>query len=112
MSFNSYIFIFLFLPLSLAGYFGLNRIKQYSLAKIFLIIMSLWFYGYFNPWYLIIMGASILLNYCLSYLMLKSSKEVVRKLSMVTGIVFNIGILFIFKYYDFFVSNINIEYFV
>lgn len=107
MSFNSYIFIFLFLPMSLAGYFGLNKIKQYSLAKIFLILMSFWFYGYFNPSYLIIMLASIGLNYCLSYLMLKSKKDIIRKLSLATGIIFNIGVLFIFKYYDFFVTNLN-----
>ncbi len=107
MSFNSYIFIFLFLPLSLAGYFGLNLVKQYSLAKIFLILMSFWFYGYFNPSYLIIMLASISLNYCLSFLMLKSRKEMVRKLSLAAGLAFNIGVLFIFKYYDFFVSNVN-----
>ena len=107
MSFNSYIFIFLFLPLSLAGYFGLNKIKQYSLAKIFLILMSFWFYGYFNPSYLIIMLASIGLNYCLSYLMLKSNKDIIRKLSLTAGLTFNIGVLFIFKYYDFFVTNLN-----
>ncbi|MBR5521025.1 MAG: MBOAT family protein [Oscillospiraceae bacterium] len=107
MSFNSYIFIFLFLPLSLAGYFGMNKLKLYSPAKIFLILMSFWFYGYFNPSYLIIMLASIGLNYCLSYVMLKSTKEMVRKIALVTGLVFNIGILFHFKYYDFFVSNIN-----
>jgi len=107
MSFNSYIFVLLFLPMALTGYFGLNKVKQYSLAKIFLILMSFWFYGYFNPSYLIIMLASIGLNYCLSYLMLKSNKNSVRKLSLAAGLAFNIGVLFIFKYYDFFISNVN-----
>ena len=59
MLFNSYIFIFLFLPLALLGWFGLNKIKKYKLAQWFLIAMSLWFYGYFNPGYLwIILGSS------------------------------------------------------
>ena len=49
MLFNSYIFILLFLPLCLIGYFGLNRFHRYSLAMAFLLGMSLWFYGYFNP---------------------------------------------------------------
>ncbi len=40
MLFNSYIFIFLFLPLALIGYFGLNRFKLYRIANLFLIGMS------------------------------------------------------------------------
>lgn len=46
MLFNSYIFIFLFLPITILGYFGLNKIKKPNLAKIFLCCMSLWFYAY------------------------------------------------------------------
>lgn len=107
MLFNSYIFVFLFLPMSLIGYFTLNKFKKYSLAKIFLIGMSFWFYGYFNPWYLIIMLASIIVNYVLSNKMLKTENNSLRKIMLIVGIVFNIGILFYFKYYDFFFSNIN-----
>ena len=52
MLFNSYIFVFLFLPLCLILYFGCNRYKKYELGKIFLTGMSLWFYAYFNWSYL------------------------------------------------------------
>ena len=107
MLFNSYIFVFLFLPLSLAGYFGLNKFRLYSLAKIFLIGMSFWFYGYFNPWYLVIMVGSIVVNYVLSYTMLTCKSKYPRVAMFWAGILFNIGILFYFKYYDFFISNIN-----
>ena len=65
MLFNSYIFIFVFLPLTLCGYYGLHRLGSPVLAKIELILMSFWFYGYFNPSYLWIMCSSILVNYVL-----------------------------------------------
>ncbi len=107
MLFNSYIFVFLFLPMSLVGYFGLNSIKKYSLAKIFLIGMSFWFYGYFNPSYLVIMCASIGINYFISDIMHKSNNGALRKIILWIGILFNIGILFYFKYHDFFFLNIN-----
>ena len=68
MLFNSYIFIFLFLPLALAGYYSLNYIKKYRAACVFLTGMSLWFYGYFNKSYLFIICGSIASNYLLSVL--------------------------------------------
>lgn len=66
MLFNSYIFVFLFLPAALAGYYIGNHFRVYRWADIFLIGMSLWFYGYFNPSYLVIICGSIVLNYGLS----------------------------------------------
>ena len=67
MLFNSYIFIFLFLPLTLAGWYLLNHLKARESAKLFLAGMSLWFYGYFNVYYLAVIVASILGNYFLSW---------------------------------------------
>lgn len=69
MLFNSYVFIFLFLPLALAGYYILNYLKKYKIAGVFLTGMSLWFYGYFNKSYLFIICVSIIANYLLSVLM-------------------------------------------
>ncbi len=69
MLFNSYIFIFIFLPAVLLGWYGLNKLQKYELAKVFLTGMSLWFYGYFNTYYLFIIIASILINYLISYLL-------------------------------------------
>ena len=63
MLFNSYVFIFAFLPIALLGYFICNKFGKYQLANIFLIGMSLWFYGYFNITYLPIICGSILINY-------------------------------------------------
>lgn len=107
MLFNSYIFILVFLPLCLVGYFGLNHLKRYTLAQAFLLGMSLWFYGYFNPSYLIIILASIILNYLFTRLMAKTSQPSLRKGEMILAVLLNFGILFYFKYFDFFLENLN-----
>ena len=63
MIFNSFEFIFLFLPITIIGYFTLNKFNNYNLSKIWLIVCSLYFYSYFNPWYLPIILISILVNF-------------------------------------------------
>lgn len=107
MLFNSYIFIFLFLPITLLGWYTLNHFKAYEPAKLFLAGMSLWFYGYFNTYYLLIIVVSILGNYFLSFLMKFSHTKFTGRLGLFTGIFLNLGLLFYFKYYDFFFENIN-----
>ncbi len=110
MLFNSYIFIFCFLPLCIAVYFLLHRIGQTGLAKVWLLGMSLWFYGYFNPSYLFIICGSILGNYGISRLLLRQKErgwERGRKPVMAAGVAANIALLFYFKYFDFLIENIN-----
>lgn len=107
MLFNSYIFILLFLPVCIIGYFGLNHFRKYNLAQLYLLVLSLWFYGYFNPSYLMIIAMSILINYLLSYAMAHTVKPALRKAELLIGIAFNLGILFYYKYYDFFIENLN-----
>lgn len=107
MLFNSYVFILLFFPLVLGGYFLLNRFKKYNIAKILLLIASLYFYGYFNWWYLLIIVFSIILNYIFSRIMLTNKNMILKKFVVAVSIILNIGSLFFFKYYDFFVSNVN-----
>lgn len=107
MLFNSYIFILMFLPLCLLGYFGLNHLKQYKVARFYLLGMSLWFYGFFNISYLWIIMISVGLNYLCYVCMRKISALGWRKVVLWSGLVFNVGILFYFKYFDFFIENIN-----
>lgn len=112
MLFNSYLFIFIFLPLVLIGWYVLNHIKCYRMANFFLACMSLWFYGYFNVSYLFIIITSVLTNYLLSLCLSEFSKKsnhfrIWNRLFLAFGILFNLGILFYYKYYDFFVENIN-----
>ena len=130
MLFNSYLFIFIFLPIVLIVWFSLNKIKQYKLAEVFLIGMSLWFYAYFNFSYLFIIVGSCLFNFFISFIInklenkekhachlkddeikehenIKNNRSSWIKVLGIIGIVVNIGILFYYKYYDFFIENIN-----
>ncbi len=108
MLFNSYIFIFLFLPLTLIGYFTLTKFNKIKSAKSLLIIASLYFYGYFNFSYLVIILVSIFANYSIGHLLHNKNRTAVeRKLFCALGVVLNIGIIGYFKYSDFFISSIN-----
>ncbi len=108
MLFNSYIFVLLFLPVSLVGWFLLNKCKSRMPANLFLVGMSLWFYGYFNPGYLWILGSSIVGNYLISRVLCRPELSGrVRKAVLAAGILANGGCIFYYKYFDFFISNIN-----
>ena len=104
MLFNSYIFIFLFLPLCLTGFYILQN-RQATLAKVWLTCFSLWFYGYFNQRYLLIMICSIIGNYLIHGWIVKKRES--SKIIMITGVALNLSVLFYFKYFDFFLNNIN-----
>lgn len=110
MLFNSYIFIFLFLPLALIGYFVINRTGKFQLANVFLLGMSLWFYGYFNPYYLWIICASIVGNYLFSRGIIRCTEKKIKKAVTLTGITANIGLIFYYKYLDFFIENVNVAF--
>lgn len=107
MLFNSYLFIFLFFPLSLFGYFGLNHIRKYKAASTFLFVMSLWFCGYTNIFYSAILFASILFNYSIAAILSQKSNGQKKRVWFCTGILVNIGALLFLKYYNFFIQNIN-----
>lgn len=107
MLFNSYIFVLLFLPLVVTGYFILNRFQKYQQAKAFLILMSFWFYGYFNPSYILIILSSIVVNFFLGKHLLSAKEKKTSKNILMLGLIFNIGLLLYFKYLDFAIENIN-----
>ena len=108
MLFNSYEFIFLFLPITLTVYFLLNNFNKNVFAKSWLVIASLYFYSYFNKSYLILIVVSILVNYFIgTELNMKANDFIRRKVLLIFGIIFNLGALGYFKYYDFFIENIN-----
>lgn len=107
MLFNSFEFIFLFLPLTLGAYFLLHRLGLTKCAKISLILASLFFYGYFNWTYLPIIISSVLINYLVGSSLNRTLSAPVRKLWLYVGLVFNLGMLGYFKYSDFFIENVN-----
>ena len=91
MVFNSYFFILIYLPILLIGWFGLNRWNRRA-AEVFLIAMSLWFYGCFGPACLAVLILSILMNY------LFGRDLEGRKGRMIAGVVCNLLLLGWFKY--------------
>ena len=106
MLFNSYIFVLAFLPVTVAGYYLLNRLKSAVPAHLFLLAMSLCFYGYFNLSYLPIILVSVLVNYGM-YRAMISAGGLLRKLSLALALAFDLGVLFYYKYFDFFLENVN-----
>ena len=103
MLFHSNIFILYFFPLTLLLFFISNKIRFDS--KIILILASLFFYSWWNINYLPLIILSILINFFLGKKIQKSQNN--KKKFLLFSILFNIGLLFSFKYADFFISNYN-----
>ncbi|MDD6203102.1 MAG: MBOAT family protein [Lachnospiraceae bacterium] len=77
------------------------------MGLLFLAVMSLWFYAYFNLSYLKIILISVCINYTMSFLLVKCSKTSYKKWILGSDIICNLAILFYYKYFDFFIENIN-----
>ena len=103
MLFHSYIFVFVFLPVSLGGYYLAGRIGSRA-AKLWLAAMSLWFYGSFRLEYLLLLLLSVFLNYGIA-LGMKGKKRAGGLLA--AGVAVNLAALVYFKYMDFFIGNWN-----
>ena len=111
MLFNSYEFIFFFLPVTFFIYFYLNKKRLTIAAKSFLVFASLFFYAWWNIVYLPLMLVSMLFNYTIGSQLSKHKKEKTgfsKKTLLTTGILFNLGLLGYFKYSDFFIVNFNV----
>jgi D-alanyl-lipoteichoic acid acyltransferase DltB (MBOAT superfamily) len=108
MLFNSYAFIFLFLPITLSIYFVLNKWKLIRASIFWLILVSLVYYGCWNPKYVLLIVGIVLFNYTMGTL-LRRNREVERlkRKLLITGISGNLLLLGYFKYADFFISNFN-----
>ena len=77
MLFSSYIFIFAFLPIMLLGFYGLKYFHQNFLAKLFLVLGSLFFYAFWEVKYLGLLLLSIVVNYAIATLILRNFAKVV-----------------------------------
>ncbi len=107
MLFHSHIFIFLFLPLTLAGWYLLNRYQHKKLAQGYLIGMSLWFYGYFDFSCLWIFLAECLIGYFFCIQVCRAKSDLLKKILFFSGCLFHLGALGYFKYTNFFLENVN-----
>jgi len=108
--FNSYEFIFLFLPFTFFTYFYLNKKRLTEASKGFLVFASLFFYSWWNIAYLPLILVSMLFNYTIGRQLTgkeKNDKQGTRKSLLTIGVLFNLGLLGYFKYADFFLINLN-----
>lgn len=109
MLFNSYRFIFLFLPVALLGFFWLGRIGH-AYAAAWLALASMFFYGYWNPAYVGLLLGSIVCNYSFGMWIAKAGVGHLQKRQrnlLLIAIIANLILLAYYKYTNFFLGNIN-----
>lgn len=106
--FNSYQFIFVFLPITLIGYFALRAFASKTATLIWLTATSLIFYAAWNPWNLPVLFTSIGVNFFLGTVLAERARASrSTKCLLALGIAFNLGLLGYFKYAGFFATNVN-----
>ena len=109
MLFNSFEYIFLFLPAVFFLYFLLNRVRYATAAKLFLIGASLFFYSWWDLSYLYIILLSVFFNFAVGSLISRDTlfSDRTKKVLLIAGVAANLAMLGYFKYSDFFLENIN-----
>ncbi|EON78277.1 putative poly(beta-D-mannuronate) O-acetylase [Lunatimonas lonarensis] len=105
MLFNSFEFIFGFLPLVVFGFYVVSRFSTGQGGRIWLFFSSLFFYGWWNPLYVVLILGSMFVNYVLGTFLSKSNGS---KGVLVVGVTFNLLLLGYYKFVDFFIENINL----
>ncbi|MEM7351253.1 MAG: MBOAT family protein [Acidobacteriota bacterium] len=103
MVFSSSIFLFVFLPAVLTLWFVLPQ----RLSNLALLISSLTFYAWGEQWYVLLMIASSLLNYLFGLAVEPGRDNPRSRIALAIAVVFNIGLLAVFKYAGFFVGTLN-----
>ena len=101
MVFSSISFLYYFLPICILDYF----LTPTKFRNKILLIFSLFFYFYGESKYIIVLIFSCILNYYAGNLIIKYPKK--KKILLITNLVINFGLLFYFKYFNFFITNIN-----
>ena len=104
MVFSSTVFLFLFLPLVLIIYYN-PIVKNRKFRNIFLLLVSLGFYAWGEPVFVFVMMLSIIINW---FLALKIDKNEKKKRYVILAILYNVGLLFVFKYLSFFANNMGL----
>ena len=103
MVFSSLNFMFVFLPIV----FGIYFISPRKIRNFILFIASLVFYAWGEPFYVVLMLFSTILNFVYGALVQKYKGKTSAKWILASSVVLNLGILGFFKYTDFFIGNIN-----
>src|SRR4051812_37536822 len=109
MLFNSTIFLFGFLPVTLLLFFVLGRVSIPA-ARVWLAGASLFFYAWWNPPYLILLVLSIVFNFGVGWILQFPEQRVLPlrpKSVLLLGLAFNVGFLGYFKYSNFLIENFD-----
>ncbi|ERN52013.1 MBOAT family O-acyltransferase [Alkalihalophilus marmarensis] len=107
MLFNSYEFLFVFLPIVFLFYFLFNRCGWIPFSKGWLVVSSLFFYSWWNVLYLPLILASMAMNFLIGRALVSDRKPEIRKALVTLGIIGNVALLGYFKYSDFFIGTVN-----
>ena len=108
MLFNSPFFIFIFLPITLIGFFLLGARSLHRLAIAWLVLASSVFYGWFNAEYLILLAFLIVFNYFCGIKLSRDYHEGRSSpIALALGLAINLGVLAYYKYTNFFIDNAN-----
>lgn len=107
MVFSSTTFLFLFLPIVLIAYYN-PFFKSLNFKNAILIISSIFFYAWGEPFNVLLMLGSILINWALGLAVDKNRDNKMGKAMLALSVIFNIGMLFVFKYLTFTLENINL----
>lgn len=105
MLFNSYMFIFVFLPITWLGFRLLSSSRMTKIAIFWLFLASSFFYSYWNPPLIILLCTSVTFNYLLSKLFIV--RPSLKKLWLYMGLIGNLIPLVWFKYWCFLVKNVG-----
>jgi len=110
MLFNSYSFIFVFLPVTVLGFFVVGRVASKRLSILWVAVASLIYYAWWNPPYVLLILGSILANYQIG-LRLSALNHAGRhrtgRAVLALGVAANLALLGYYKYANFFVDNLN-----
>lgn len=111
MLFNSYHFIFVFLPIVWGIYFLINQNNfphKSMVLSAWLLLASLFFYAWWNPIYVVLLILSVTYNFYIgNYIKKYKSNNLLKKLILYFGIITNLFLLGFYKYSNFFVVNVN-----
>ena len=103
MVFSSFPFLWIFLPIILIG----AILTQKKGSNLFLLVISLLFYAWGEPKYIVLLLFSITLNYCAGLLISSISGRLLKKLVTAAAILLDLGMLGYFKYFNFFADSLN-----
>jgi len=107
MLFNSFEFIFFFLPITLTIFFWIGKRNHHQVAISWLVLCSLFFYGWWSPAYLALILFSMLFNYAFGVMLGNGESRKNKKALLILGVGINLGLLGYYKYANFFIDQLN-----